>query len=159
MCKKKFDESQKIARNLSFSSNSQSATIFTISVGQFVPQPPSHQWLWKMVSPDSMHCHVVHRRARKPSSPLALSEPSNQHLKFPKMIREASADFWRQKAPRESFLHLQTAMTQCCSYFHTFFFTLLHSFLHRHPPLAVKGSVSRDFLGPFLACMDRSLSI
>jgi hypothetical protein len=91
-------------------------------------------------------------------SSLALSEPNNRQLKFPKMIREVSAEFWRQKAPRESFLHLQTTVTvnrafffctHCCSYFHTFF-ALLYSFLYRHPPLPVKVPYPAGFMSTLL---------
>jgi hypothetical protein len=70
MCKKKSESVTHIwvtegGENLLLSSNSQSVAISTTSVGQFVlqhPAPPTR--LWKMVLPDVLCCHFIHRHAR-----------------------------------------------------------------------------------------------
>ncbi len=75
--------SQEVVKNLSFSSNSQSVAISTISVGQFVPQcPPPLTRLWKMVLPHVLHCCFVHRHARqilKTYSVSSLPDGSNEN--------------------------------------------------------------------------------
>jgi hypothetical protein len=58
--------SQKVVKNLSFSSNSQSVSISTTSVAQFVPQRPlPPERLWKMTLPNVLHCRFVQRLAKQ----------------------------------------------------------------------------------------------